>query len=129
MRASTIGKFKTLCSRDEPGFCFDNAAHALYRHIYFVVSFWSSLLAVCEERASEKANKWWFHIYHTLQQSCGPEKKNDEDIRQFTGVLKSFVESSPLGEFSQRLNMLYSFYNQITIDESQHCGSGRFSAS
>ena len=75
-------------------------------------------------RIREKANHWWFHIAHVIQQFCEPEGDGLVDFTELIKVLQQFIEGSPLGEFSERLKILGSFCNQKTVEHVQSKNSG-----
>ena len=95
---------------------------------YFVkfvfFSCWSSLLQVCEEKANEKANDWWFHVYYVIQRYFKCDDNTCSDVKKLADTLQQFMESSSLGEFSARLKILFSFYCQLTIDQGLRNNSG-----
>ncbi len=101
--------------------------HSIITLQNFIVFFscWSSLLHVCETKAREKANYWWFHIHHVIQQFSVPEDDGSVDFSELIKVLQQFMESATLGEFSERLKILASFSYQETIDDAQTENSGK----
>ena len=46
------------------------------------------------------------------------------DFTEMIKVLQQFMECSPIGEFSERLNILVSFCHQKTIDVMENDNSG-----
>ena len=85
---------------------------------------WSSLLRVCETKAQKKAHHWWFHVHHVIQQCSVAEDGESVHFQELIKVLQQFMESSSLGEFSERLKILASFSNQETIDNAENENSG-----
>jgi midasin (ATPase involved in ribosome maturation) len=75
-------------------------------------------------KTREKANHWWFHIHHVIQQYSVPKDGGSADFTELIKVLQQFMECSPLGEFSERLKILASFSYQETIDNAQNDDSG-----
>ena len=91
-----------------------------------VYSCWSSLLQVCEVKIRERASHWWFHIHRVIKQFSDPEDGESANVTELINVLQQFMESSSLGEFSERLRMLVSFVNQTrTVDDMQGDNSSK----
>jgi midasin (ATPase involved in ribosome maturation) len=59
-----------------------------------------------------------------IQQCSVPEDGASADFTELIKVLQQFVESSSLGEFSERLKILSSFSHQETIDNARNESAG-----
>lgn len=74
-----------------------------------------------------KAEKWWFHLYSLLKYSK-LDKKNDTAERtpeveeeeegkdQILETLNGFILSSTYGEFTTRIQLLHTFYQQLLCE-------------
>lgn len=60
-------------------------------------------------------SKWWFHLYTLILESSD---NNSEDL---STVLEQFMESSSLGEYQARLNLLYVFHCHAVNDGLSKC--------
>lgn len=56
-------------------------------------------------------SKWWFHLYslvsESVEESRDPEQSADN---QLSAVLEQFMETSTLGEYQTKLDLLYTFH-------------------
>ncbi|XP_059144482.1 midasin-like [Physella acuta] len=82
------------------------------------LSCWSSSLDREEEKCKEKASHWWFHLYQIVSGSlaeASDSSANTASTLEFDTQtsLKKFMESSPIGEYSVRLQMLLAFHCQV----------------
>lgn len=98
--------------------------YEIARFSYF--SCWASLLNLCERKSREKADHWWFHIHHVIQQYRVPADREDIDFIELIKVLQQFMESSSIGEFSERLRILASLsYEETIFNHVQNENRGR----
>ncbi|CAG5129149.1 unnamed protein product, partial [Candidula unifasciata] len=80
------------------------------------LSCWSSALDREEEKCKEKASHWWFHLFQVTSAfvTAGPlPEGKDTDKAAILDSLKQFMESSTMGEYSFRLQMLLAFHCQL----------------
>nr|CAG8526340.1 11509_t:CDS:10 [Entrophospora candida] len=97
---------------------------------------WSKLLTAQETYYKKSAYKWWFHLYNSiihpidefadkydgLEEECdeGEREINDDGDfgKHITGIvsaLDQFLQSSNIGDFEARLELLYSFYQHLSL--------------
>lgn len=78
---------------------------------------WPKLLASQDAYHQNAAYKWWFHLYNTIIRSTLTSNSNDDDINHRTkdllGILDQFLQSSPLSEFSTRLELIHTFHSHL----------------
>ncbi|XP_055890090.1 midasin-like isoform X2 [Biomphalaria glabrata] len=80
------------------------------------LSCWKSSLDREEVTCQDKASHWWFHLYQLL--SCYINNEQSQDEQQsckddLVTSLKTFMESSSVGEYDVRLDMLLAFHCQL----------------
>ncbi|KAL1131393.1 hypothetical protein AAG570_011010, partial [Ranatra chinensis] len=56
-----------------------------------------------------EVSKWWFHLYALTTDHLKKEYSADNNV-DIINALEGFMESSTLGEFSRRLEFLYTFH-------------------
>ncbi|XP_067673927.1 midasin-like [Haliotis asinina] len=90
------------------------------------LSCWSRSLDTQTEKVRNKASRWWFHIYQLIDSFLSSQQKDDISEPTAEDILKSleqFLETSSLGEFHCRLQMVYTFHCQLThMDKSPKQG-------
>ncbi|XP_073983569.1 midasin isoform X4 [Rhodnius prolixus] len=67
---------------------------------------WKGALNTALISAQENASKWWFFIYSLITSYLSGNTEEEELI----SVLENYMESSPLGEYSVRLSLLWTFH-------------------
>ncbi|XP_065904261.1 midasin-like isoform X2 [Dysidea avara] len=78
------------------------------------LSQWKNLLSSCKVEAQKTCSKWWFHLYHLLQE-CDPT--DEESFSSTCQAIQKFMEWSSLGEYTYRLAILGGFASDDnTID-------------
>ncbi|KAM3579719.1 AAA ATPase midasin [Umbelopsis sp. WA50703] len=80
---------------------------------------WPKLLAAQEQYSQDGSYKWWFHLYDTVittSVQTGSDEKNTENTKNLLSVLDHFLQSSPIGEFKSRLNMVDSFRHHLDVE-------------
>ncbi|XP_019859132.1 PREDICTED: midasin-like [Amphimedon queenslandica] len=72
---------------------------------------WSNLLSMCKDDFISQSCKWWFYLYGLI---------NEESLSESDAVtlLQSFIESSSIGDYTNRLRMIESFGLQLEEDNS-----------
>jgi midasin len=73
---------------------------------------WRSLLAIWSTEVQQQSSKWWFHLHSLCQESVSTDHVN---IEQLLVSVHQLVEGAPLGEFSERLNILDAFSKDMCI--------------
>ncbi|KAM9316620.1 LOW QUALITY PROTEIN: midasin [Gastrophryne carolinensis] len=80
---------------------------------------WSLSLDNAMSRHAKKSNKHWFSIYQMIEkyfESEETEESSEEPtLQSITKTLQAFVESSSLGEFHSRLQMLLVFHCHVLL--------------
>ncbi|PFX16223.1 Midasin [Stylophora pistillata] len=107
----------------------DNVTQLIIQWRKMELKCWSTLLDVTTVNSAAKASQWWFHIYSSLVQSRTIEKAQEHreiegfpDGSEIIEPLQRFIESSTLGEFASRLQMLFAFYKQMCYEETSTGG-------
>ncbi|XP_031485697.1 midasin isoform X2 [Nymphaea colorata] len=89
--------------------------------IFFLVSdwlrmesdMWPGLLDDVQRKYESAAGKLWFPLYSIIYQS--PSKSAEDDGESAINVLEEFIETSNVGEFKSRLELLLAFHGQINM--------------
>ncbi|XP_018427598.1 PREDICTED: midasin [Nanorana parkeri] len=81
---------------------------------------WSLSLDNAANRHCKKSNKHWFSIYQMIEKYLESDKKPDKNseestLQSITKTLQAFIESSTLGEFHSRLQMLLVFHCHVLL--------------
>uniref|UniRef100_A0A1X7TI19 Midasin n=1 Tax=Amphimedon queenslandica TaxID=400682 RepID=A0A1X7TI19_AMPQE len=72
---------------------------------------WSNLLSMCKDDFISQSCKWWFYLYGLINE----ERLSESDA---VTLLQSFIESSSIGDYTNRLRMIESFGLQLEEDNS-----------
>nr|KAG5703289.1 hypothetical protein BaRGS_025531 [Batillaria attramentaria] len=81
------------------------------------LSCWSGSLDIEVERCRRRASRWWFHLYNLTSSFLSEQEQETGELLK---SLKQFMESSSMGEFSARLNILLAFHCQlVNMEPSQ----------
>ncbi|KAI9142687.1 hypothetical protein BKA69DRAFT_1123750 [Paraphysoderma sedebokerense] len=74
---------------------------------------WPSLLDSQDRYIAQNCSIWWFHLYKTITGDVAESDENSaaesDRLQLLLSVLDQFIQSSSLGEFSERLKMIKSF--------------------
>jgi len=70
------------------------------------------------------AHRTWFHLYRLVLEQppeADAEEEERQQIQQVAAAVEQFLQTSTVGEYEQRLNMVWSFrfvsvYMQLTVD-------------
>jgi len=70
------------------------------------------------------ADRTWFHLYRLVLEQppeADAEEEGRQQIQQVAVAVEQFLQTSTVGEYEQRLNMVWSFrfvsvYMQLTVD-------------
>ncbi|KAK4879011.1 hypothetical protein RN001_007157 [Aquatica leii] len=82
------------------------------------MNIWKDSLNVAFERANEPVSKWWFYIYSVVSQFIEEDKIA---VGTLVETLKTFIEQSNLGEFSNRLQLLLTFhYHVVQLERTKN---------
>lgn len=87
---------------------------------------WPALLECTLEKHEKSAEKLWFFLYGLLHREFG-ENLNKE-MEATISSLEEFMQTSPLGEFQRRLDLLSSFHGQFLLEDmydDPHVGSSK----
>ncbi|KAH9525003.1 AAA ATPase midasin [Bulinus truncatus] len=82
------------------------------------LSCWSSSLDREEEKYKEKASHWWFHLYQLISSYLTNQQIEDGTLSlkdNLVTSLKTFIESSTVGEYDLRLHLLLTFHCHILL--------------
>ncbi|XP_068698835.1 midasin-like [Montipora foliosa] len=122
----------------------DRVTHLIIQWRRMELKCWSSLLDVATAKAAMKSSRWWFHIYNLLQQfrantseltttgnynssNSQPFLPNaQESVLQVSELIEPFqrfIETSTIGEFRSRVQMLFTFYKEMCCEEGTSGGS------
>jgi len=90
---------------------------------------WPRLLARCSERHASRAKRTWFAIHRLLNSMkssvlrgdddvvvSDEDKVNLEEIKSVTVALEEYLQSSTIGEFDTRLELIWCFYAEMEVE-------------
>ncbi|GFR95392.1 midasin, partial [Elysia marginata] len=77
------------------------------------LSCWRNSLDREEQKCQVKASHWWFHLYQLTTSFLQSDADDTSTGAGILTALKTFMETSTLGEFSVRLRMLFAFHCQL----------------
>ncbi|CAG8452138.1 711_t:CDS:10 [Ambispora gerdemannii] len=85
---------------------------------------WPNLLAAQDKYYAESAYQWWFHLYNCVVSSAidrfkGQVIAKEEITKYITQIVESldqFLQSSKLGDFPARLDLIHSFYLHLCVN-------------
>lgn len=76
----------------------------------FELKNWRASLDEVADEISEKAGRWWYHIYSLWTDYLSKRKQDTEVVvRQVLVSLQQFLEHSSLGEFQARMDIILCF--------------------
>jgi midasin len=87
---------------------------------------WPALLECTLEKHEKSAEKLWFFLHGLLHRQLGEDFS--KEMEATISSLEEFMQTSPLGEFQRRLDLLSSFYGQFLLEEiydDPHAGASR----
>ncbi|RUS90710.1 hypothetical protein EGW08_001514, partial [Elysia chlorotica] len=74
---------------------------------------WRNSLDREEQKCQARASHWWFHLHQLTSSFLQSEEDDRSSAAGILKALKTFMETSTLGEFSLRLRMLFAFHCQL----------------
>ena len=77
---------------------------------------WRSALNVVEREGRQEASKWWLHLYNAVQETY--QGKEGHEVNKFVKIIQTFMETSTLGNFGGRLDLLRSFFAHLSAVKS-----------
>ncbi|CAG8439564.1 5371_t:CDS:10 [Funneliformis mosseae] len=95
---------------------------------------WPNLLTAQNEYYERSASKWWFHLYSCIIHPINSFSINVEisertdqifkdHISEILRTLDQFLQSSRMGDFKGRLELIHAFYLQLCIKDCFHTRS------
>ncbi|CAI2169296.1 7876_t:CDS:10, partial [Funneliformis geosporum] len=90
---------------------------------------WPNLLIAQNEYYERSASKWWFHLYSCIIRPINSFSTNvdisertdqifKEHISEIVRTLDQFLQSSRMGDFNGRLELIHAFYLQLCIKDN-----------
>ncbi|XP_025407976.1 midasin-like [Sipha flava] len=77
------------------------------------LSSWKDCLKTSLKKVQNDSSKWWFHLYSIFQDYLHKQ----ETFQQLVTALQKFMESSSLGQYLARLELLYTFHCDVVCKE------------
>jgi len=77
---------------------------------------WPALLESTQRQHEVNAEKLWFFLYGLLHRQWGEDP--EADIEATTGSLEEYMQTSTIGEFQKRLDLLLAFHGQFSAKEN-----------
>ena len=79
--------------------------------IIITYSCWDHLLEMCKDDIVTSSSTWWFYLYGLYSESSSScVTKTKEELVE---SLQLFMETSSLGEYRSRLDMIIAFSQQL----------------
>ncbi|KAF9893737.1 hypothetical protein FE257_009907 [Aspergillus nanangensis] len=84
------------------------------------LSTWAKLLDLEREKCQQEVGSWWFVAYEAiirapLQLAEPGESGLDDHIQEVTATLEKFFESTTMGQYSERLQLIKSFHSLLLL--------------
>lgn len=73
---------------------------------------WRSALDVVARDRRQEASRWWLHLYNAVQETS--QGTEGHEVATFVKIVQKFMETSTLGGFSGRLDLLKSFFGHLS---------------
>lgn len=87
---------------------------------------WPALLECTLDKHEQNAERLWFFLHGLLHRQLGEDF--NKEMEATISSLEEFMQTSPLGEFQRRLDLLNSFHGQFLLEEvydDPHAGASR----
>ncbi|KAL0267009.1 UNVERIFIED_CONTAM: hypothetical protein PYX00_009398 [Menopon gallinae] len=75
---------------------------------------WKCCFETARLRMKTNASKWWYHVWSLIEEYFSNEEKTTGSLPEVLQALYNFIETSPIGEFDLRLDILLSFHYHLT---------------
>ncbi|KAK7081093.1 AAA ATPase midasin [Halocaridina rubra] len=72
---------------------------------------WRSCLDTVTQKVSVEGRKWWPHLFDMVNSGLA----QTVDVNEIITTLKKYFETSLLGDFQTRLDLVYSFHCHLTV--------------
>eukprot|EP00002_Diphylleia_rotans_P015670 TRINITY_DN3035_c0_g2_i1.p1 TRINITY_DN3035_c0_g2~~TRINITY_DN3035_c0_g2_i1.p1 ORF type:complete len:5322 (+),score=1048.10 TRINITY_DN3035_c0_g2_i1:101-16066(+) len=76
---------------------------------------WKNTLDTRAKSMQTEASRWWLYLYKII---TAPFESASTIIIHLFDTLDKFMQTSPIGEFTARLELLYSFHRQMEYEEN-----------
>ncbi|GAU94610.1 hypothetical protein RvY_06348-2 [Ramazzottius varieornatus] len=73
---------------------------------------WRSALDVVARDRRQEASRWWLHLYNAVQETS--QGTQGHEVATFVIIVQKFMETSTLGSFGGRLDLLKSFFGHLS---------------
>ncbi|KAE9533494.1 hypothetical protein AGLY_009132 [Aphis glycines] len=87
--------------------------HYIQEYRSLELSTWKDCLKTSLKKIQNDSSKWWFHLYSIFQAYL--QKQNS--FQQLVTAIEKFMESSSLGQYLARLELLYTFHCDVVCRE------------
>ncbi|KAK7603581.1 hypothetical protein V9T40_003580 [Parthenolecanium corni] len=74
------------------------------------ISFWKNALENVVQKMKKETSKWWFHLYAVSTQYVNQDDEETFSFPDLVVVLQKFMETSFLGEYASKLDLLLVFH-------------------
>ncbi|KAL0049173.1 hypothetical protein WJX82_008148 [Trebouxia sp. C0006] len=84
---------------------------------------WRNLLNTTRSRHAAGAHCTWFHLYRLVLEQppeVHAEEEERQQIQQVAAAVEQFLQTSTVGEYEQRLNMVWSFRCHALVQSQVH---------
>jgi len=114
----TVHEWHRVASREfSSADIFDDLTKLIISWRRLELSTWLRLFDIEVEKASEDAKSWWFVAYENIIAVPNSLLSSQQTLEAHTvellRTLQSFMESTPLGQYNQRLTLLKQFLAQL----------------
>ncbi|XP_060859886.1 midasin [Metopolophium dirhodum] len=87
--------------------------HYIQEYRSLELSTWKDCLKTSLKKIQNDSSKWWFHLYSIFQAYL----HRQDSFQQLVTAVQKFMESSSLGQYLARLELLYTFHCDIICRE------------
>ncbi|XP_065212438.1 midasin [Planococcus citri] len=88
---------------------YENLTGLIFKWRKMEISYWKNALENVASRMKKKTSKWWFHLYTVCCQYL-ENSDNQCSFEVLVSAFQKFIETSALGEFDAKLNLLFVFH-------------------
>ncbi|XP_076823935.1 midasin-like isoform X3 [Clavelina lepadiformis] len=76
---------------------------------------WNRLLDDAQQNARKDLTNWWFYLYQIVDEYDENSYEGDQisEVKNISTTLQKFIETSKIGQFEARLNLLSVFYSHL----------------
>jgi midasin len=115
----TIYQWQKVASKEySASEIYDNLTALLVEWRRLELSTWARLLSFEMQKCLDDAKSWWFiayeNIIHVPEQISASDELSTLHIQKMIQIIQDFIESTSVGQFAARLDLLRGFVSDLT---------------